>query len=159
MTPANPSALRDAFGGFMTGVTVVTTREPNRAPLGFTANSFSSVSLDPPMLLVCVGRSLSSHDIFANCAHFAVSVLAEGQEGVSNVFASFKGDRFAQIAHGSDTNGIPVIDGAVAQFSCRRAQSIPAGDHTILLGQITGFTHRDGLGLGYARGQYFSLGL
>ncbi|MYA87616.1 MAG: flavin reductase family protein [Boseongicola sp. SB0662_bin_57] len=159
MTTTGPSALRDAFGGFMTGVTVVTTRNPGGAPLGFTANSFSSVSLDPPMLLVCLGRSLSSHNIFATCTHFAVSVLAEGQEDVSNVFASFKGDRFARIAHGSDANGIPVIDNAVSQFSCRRTQSIPAGDHTILLGQITGFTHRDGLGLGYARGQYFSLGL
>ncbi|MDE0347433.1 MAG: flavin reductase family protein [Boseongicola sp.] len=159
MTSTDPSALRDAFGGFMTGVTVVTTREPDGAALGFTANSFSSVSLDPPMLLVCSGRSLSSHDVFATCAHFAVSVLAEGQEDVSNVFASFKGDRFARIAHAPDANGIPVIDGAVAKFSCRRVRSIPGGDHTILLGEVTGFTHSDGLGLGYARGRYFSLGL
>ncbi len=159
MNRADPRTLRDAFGGFMTGVTVVTTRAPGGAPVGFTANSFSSVSLDPPMLLVCSGRSLSSHDAFASCRHFAVSVLAEGQEDVSNVFAGFKGDRFARTAHSPDANGIPVIDGAVAQFSCRRAQSIPAGDHTILLGRITAFTHSDGLGLGYARGRYFSLGL
>lgn len=159
MTPTDCRDLRDAFGGFMTGVTVVTTREPDGAPLGFTANSFSSVSLDPPMLLVCSGRALSSHDIFVTCTHFAVSVLAEGQEDVSNVFASFKGDRFARIAHSLDTNGIPVIDGAVAKFSCRRVRSIPGGDHTILLGEVTGFAHSDGLGLGYARGRYFSLSL
>jgi flavin reductase (DIM6/NTAB) family NADH-FMN oxidoreductase RutF len=159
MTSLDPKALRTAFGRFMTGVTVVTTRSDQGEPLGFTANSFSSVSLDPPLLLVCPGKFLSSYDSFATCTYFAVSVLAEGQEDVSNTFASFKGDRFAKVAHQLDHNNVPVIEGAVAQFSCKTWQSIPAGDHQILIGQVQRFAQSDRAGLGYAGGQYFSLGL
>jgi len=99
MTTLDPRALRNAFGSFMTGVTVITSRDASGAPVGFTANSFTSVSLDPPLLLVCPGKFLSSYDAFTNCSHFAVNVLAEGQEEVSNTFAGYKGDRFAKAAH------------------------------------------------------------
>ena len=94
MTPPDPRALRDAFGSFMTGVTVVTALGPDGNPVGFTANSFSSVSLDPPLLLVCPGKFLSSFEVFANCTHFAVNILAEGQEAGANTCASVKCDRF-----------------------------------------------------------------
>lgn len=159
MTVIDPIDLRQAFGRFMTGVTVVTTRADDGAPVGFTANSFSSVSLAPPMLLVCPGRFLSSHDVFETCRHFAVSILAEGQEEVSNTFAGFKGDRFARVAHHEDCHGIPVIDGAVVLFSCRTAQVIPAGDHSILIGEVAQMSDTGGRGLGYAEGRYFSRGL
>lgn len=159
MSALDPRALRDAFGRFMTGVTVVTTRGADGAPVGFTANSFSSVSLDPPLLLVCPGRFLSSFETFRTCETFAVSVLAEGQQEVSNTFASFKGDRFARIAHNVDCHGIPVIDGAVARFSCRTHRVVEAGDHVVLLGEVAEFDARDLPGLGYLGGQYFSLGL
>lgn len=159
MTTLDPRNLRDAFGRFMTGVTVVTTRGADGVPVGFTANSFSSVSLDPPLLLVCPGRFLSSFETFRTCDSFAVSVLAEGQQEVSNTFASFKGDRFARVAHSVDCHDIPVIDGAVAQFSCRTHQVVKAGDHVVLLGQVVAFDAQDRPGLGYLRGQYFSLGL
>lgn len=159
MSPLDPRALRTAFGRFMTGVTIVTAQRPDGTPVGFTANSFSSVSLDPPLLLVCPGKFLSSYDVFASCTHFAVNILAEGQEEVSNTFASFKGDRFAQIAHKPDLNGVPLIDGAVAQFSCTTVQTIPAGDHCVLIGQVTDFEQQDLPGLGYVQGRYFSLGL
>lgn len=159
MTPPDPRALRDAFGSFMTGVTVVTALGPDCNPVGFTANSFSSVSLDPPLLLVCPGKFLSSFEVFANCTHFAVNILAEGQEAVSNTFASFKGDRFATIPHHLDPHRVPLIDGAIAQFSCRKNQALPAGDHCILIGEVLHFSHVQGQGLGYASGQYFSLGL
>jgi len=159
MTPPDPRALRTAFGSFMTGVTIVTARGPDGAPVGFTANSFSSVSLDPPLLLVCPGKFLSSHDSFAACRHFAINILAEGQEEVSNTFASYKGDRFARVAHRPDLHGVPLIDGAIAQFSCTTHQCLPAGDHSILIGQVRDFTHVNGAGLGYVGGQYFSLGL
>lgn len=159
MTALDPRALRNAFGSFMTGVTVVTSREPDGTPVGFTANSFSSVSLDPPLLLVCPGKFLSSFEAFANCAHFAVNILAEGQEAVSNTFASFKGDRFAQVGHQPDLHDIPLIDGAIAQFSCTARQAVPAGDHMILIGEVQDFTQTQGRGLGYAGGQYFGLGL
>ncbi|WP_425045725.1 flavin reductase family protein [Primorskyibacter sp. S87] len=159
MTAFDPKEIRKAFGRFMTGVTVVTTRANDGTPVGFTANSFTSVSLDPPLLLVCPGKFLSSFDAFENATHFAVSVLAEGQEEVSNTFAGFKGDRFARIPHEQDLNGVPVINGAVAWFSCQTHRVMPAGDHTVLVGQVTGFDHHSGGGLGYADGRYFSLGL
>lgn len=159
MTQIDPRALRNAFGSFMTGVTVVTALRPDGTPVGFTANSFTSVSLDPPLVLVCPGKFLSNYDVFASCSHFAVSVLSEGQEAVSNTFASFKGDRFAQTPHHFDLHGTPIIDGACAQFSCTTNEFIAAGDHTILLGHVDAFTHAGTAGLGYVGGQYFSLGL
>ncbi|MEM7529716.1 MAG: flavin reductase family protein [Pseudomonadota bacterium] len=159
MTGPAAQTLRHAFGAFMTGVTVVTTRDAAGVPVGFTANSFTSVSMDPPMLLVCPGRFLSSFDVFRGCEHFAVSILAEGQEDVSNIFAGFKGDRFTKVAWSSDTQDIPLIDDAAAQFSCRTHQAIGAGDHVILVGEILAATVSGHRSLGYAAGQYFSLGL
>lgn len=159
MTELDPRALRTAFSSFMTGVTIVTASRSDGTPVGFTANSFSSVSLDPPLLLVCPGKFLSSYNSFATCRHFAVNILAEGQEEVSNTFARFKGDRFAVTPHGLNADGVPLIDGAVAQFSCKTHQAVPAGDHTILIGEVTAYHHAGGAGLGYVGGQYFSLGL
>ena len=159
MSAIDPRALRSAFGSFMTGVTVVTTRDAAGECFGFTANSFTSVSMDPPLLLVCPGRFLSSFVKFESCTHFAVSVLAEGQETVSNIFASFKGDRFAQVPTTPDCHGIPVMEGAAATFSCKTHQIIDAGDHIVLMGQVAVFEQSDKRGLGYAGGKYFSLGL
>ena len=84
----DPKALRGAFSRFMTGVTVVTSLTPKGEPVGFTANSFASVSLDPPLLLVCPGNHLSSFEVFQSATRFGVSILAEGQEEISNMFAS-----------------------------------------------------------------------
>lgn len=158
MTQPTSRGLRDAFGSFTTGVTVVTTRQDDGTPVGFTANSFSSVSLDPALLLVCPGKFLSSYGVFANCEHFAVNILSEGQENVSNIFASFKGDRFAQVTHHNDLHGVPLISGATAQFSCTTHQTVDAGDHCVLIGKVAAFHHAQTPGLGYVSGQYFSLG-
>ena len=157
MSEIDPIALRNAFGSFMTGVTVVTTVDASGKPVGFTANSFSSVSLAPPLLSVCPSVSMSSFELFDQCEYFQVSVLGQHQQDVSNIFASPTEDRFADIEWHKDDNGCPVIDNALASFSCRRWQSVPAGDHVILLGEVTGFDSREGLGLGYFRGGYFSL--
>ena len=159
MSKMDPSALRNAFGSFMSGVTVVTTLDPDGQPVGFTANSFSSVSLEPPLLLVCPGKFLSSYKVFANCSHFAINVLAEGQEEISNTFASFKGDRFAKVEHLPDLHGVPLIRGAVAQFSCTTHKTLEAGDHSILIGHVEGYSHDAVPGMGYVGGQNFSLGL
>lgn len=159
MTGLDPHDLRRAFGSFMTGVTVVTTRDASGTPLGFTANSFTSVSLDPPLLLVCPGKNLSSYEHFASCSHFAVNILAEGQEDLSNTFAGFKGDRFAKADHSLNARGIPLISGAVATFSCRTHQAVEAGDHCVLIGQVEAYSHNESPALGYANGRYFSLGL
>lgn len=159
MSDIDPKALRNAFGSFPTGVTVVTALDGEGQPVGFTANSFASVSLDPPLLLVCPGKFLSTFDVFSTCTAFAVNVLSEGQEEVSNTFAFFDGDRFAQVDWKPDARGVPLIEGAAAQFSCRTHQVIPAGDHVILMGAIDMMTHADTRGLGYVSGGYFSLGL
>ena len=159
MTDIDPKVLRRAFGSFMTGVTIVTTVDQSGAPVGFTANSFSSVSMDPPLLLVCPAKSLSSFDLFDKCSHFHVSVLAHDQQAVSNIFASAEEDRFSKVDWSSDANGCPQIDGAIASFSCRRHQSVDAGDHIILLGQVTDFAVHDAHGLGYGVGGYFSLNM
>lgn len=159
MNDVDPRTLRNAFGRYMTGVTVVTTVDQQGRPLGFTANSFTSVSLDPPLLLVCPGKFLSSYEAFAQCRHFAVSVLAEGQEDVASTFAGYKGDRFAKAPHETGCHGVPFISGAIARFSCETYQIVAAGDHAILIGRVAEFHERDGRGLGYAEGRFFSLGL
>lgn len=158
MSDLDPRALRDAFGRFMTGVTVVTTLGEDGRPVGFTANSFSSVSLDPPLLLVCPGKFLSSYHAFLACDRFCVSVLSEDQKAAANTFAGFKGDRFAQVAHQPDRHGVPLLEGAVARFSCRTHQIVPAGDHALLIGEVTAFDQSDAAGLGYVGGQFFRPG-
>lgn len=155
MIRPDPRTLRQALGRFPTGVTVVSTRTDDGAKLGFTANSFSSVSLDPPLLLVCPGRRLSSFDAFRACRHFAVSVLAEDQEDLSTHFATYQGDRFATVPHDTDLHGVPVLTGAAARFSCRTAQVIPAGDHCVLIGEIIDMEDGELPGLGFAQGRYF----
>lgn len=159
MNEIDPKALRNAFGTFMTGVTVVTTVDHDGTPYGFTANSFSSVSLDPPLLLVCPSKSLSSFGVFNNCKHFHVSILAHDQEAISNTFAASQGDRFSEVNWKADQNGCPQIEQSLASFCCSREQSIDAGDHIILLGKVTDFEATDGQGLGYGEGGYFSLNM
>ena len=150
--------LRSAFGQFMTGVTVVTARDSAGEPVGFTANSFTSVSLDPPLLLVCPGHHLSSFDVFQSTTTFGVSVLSEGQEAVSNMFASSKEDRFAQSDWTASVEGIPLITGRAAGFVCKTFQMIPAGDHLVLIGEVVHFDTTDNAGLGYGPDGYFALG-
>ncbi len=159
MTTIDPGELRNAFGSFMTGVTVVTAISETGEKVGFTANSFTSVSVEPPLLLVCPANKLSSFDIFNRCEHFVVNILAEDQQDVSNTFAGGKGDRFADIAWDSDANGCPIIKGSVAHFSCSTHSNIPAGDHILLVGQVNDFSSNEKLGLGYAKGGYFNLGM
>lgn len=152
-------SLRNAFGSFMTGVTVVTTMEANGEPRGFTANSFTSVSLDPPLLLICIAKTASSCAAFSKTPGFAVNILAEDQKAVSGIFASKRPDKFADVAWQKSANGQPVISGSLSWFDCARREVIDAGDHIILLGAIRGFGTREANPLGYARGGYVTLGL
>ena len=158
-TPIDPKALRNAFGAFATGVTVITTRQPDGTPRGFTANSFTSVSLDPPLILVCLAKTAHSADVFAQSPHFAVNILAEDQKAVSGLFASRTPDKFAQCAWTAGPADVPLIDGALARFTCANHQLVDAGDHLILIGRITHFATSEGQPLGYFRGNYFSVGI
>jgi flavin reductase (DIM6/NTAB) family NADH-FMN oxidoreductase RutF len=157
MTIPDPTVLRGAFGQFPTGVTVVTAVAAAGTPVGFTANSFSSVSLDPPLLLVCPGRSMSCFSVFETCQHFAVNVLAEGQQDISNKFARYQGDRFHEISWRQDAIGMPLIDGAAVQFSCTTYKAVDAGDHIILIGAIDNVVSSERPGLVFVSGGYLNL--
>lgn len=152
-------SLRNAFGSFMTGVTVVTTIDADGAPRGFTANSFTSVSLDPPLLLICIAKTAASCAVFSKTPGFAVNILAEDQKDVSGIFASKRPDKFAEVTWHGSAQGQPVITGALAWFDCARREVIDAGDHVILLGAVRDFAAREANPLGYARGGYVTLGL
>ena len=155
LAPAlDPRALRDAFGCFMTGVTVVTTMDADDKPLGFTANSFSSVSLDPPLLLVSIANSSANLESFMKAKGFAVNILSEEQKDISATFARRSEDRFATVYWRRGPVGAPLIAEVSAWFDCTLEQAIPAGDHTILLGRIGGFEASSHPGLGYYRGAY-----
>lgn len=158
MSDADRRALRDAFGCFATGVTVVTTRQEDGTPRGFTANSFTSVSLDPPMLLVCVAKTAHSCPAFTVAPHFAVNILAENQKSLSGLFASRAPDKFEQTAWRAGVAGMPVFDASLAHFVCSREKVVDAGDHVILLGRVIGHAMGQGQPLGYFRGTYFSAG-
>lgn len=154
MTQYDPRELRNAFGTFMTGVTVVTAKAEDGTPIGFTANSFSSVSLDPPLVLVCLANSSSNYQAFTSAEGFAVNILSEAQKDVSNTFARPVEDRFATVDWRDGPNGAPVIDGVSAWFDCSIFKTVEAGDHIILVGKVEGFEANPAPGLGYARGAY-----
>ena len=151
--------LRTAFGSFMTGVTIVTTAGVDGSPRGFTANSFTSVSLEPPLLMICIGKAAASMEVFRQAKGFAVNILSEAQKDVSVLFASKRADKFAEARWRKGPFGSPLIEGSAAWFDCARYQVLDAGDHIILMGQIEAFSYSDGNPLGYARGHYVTLGL
>lgn len=150
-------AFRQALGKFATGVTVITTREADGTPRGFTANSFTSVSLDPPLVLACIAKSAASCDVFCDAPNFSVNVLGDEQKEISNLFASQRPDKF-KVADWHDANsGTPLIDNALAWFDCSQHNLVDAGDHIILVGKVESFGARDGQPLGYYAGNYFNL--
>lgn len=150
-------ALRRAFGTFVTGVTVIATRESDGTPRGMTANSFTSVSLNPPLLLVCVGKSASSYSTFAAAECFSVNILHEGQTDVSSTFASKSSEKFRTINHNAVHTGAPVLTDSLTWFDCSVAKAVDAGDHTILIGQVRAFGTSPSAPLGFCRGRYASV--
>ncbi|MGY6156214.1 flavin reductase [Paraburkholderia graminis] len=148
--------LRDAFGAFMTGVTIVTTATDDGKPLGFTANSFSSVSLDPALLLVSIAKTSSNYQTFSTTGHFAINVLAENQKELSNTFARPSDDRFASVNWNLSANSNPLIAEVSAWFDCTTHAVIDAGDHALIVGKVEAFHSAGYAGLGYYRGGYFT---
>ncbi|MCY4148303.1 MAG: flavin reductase family protein [Gammaproteobacteria bacterium] len=151
--------LRNAFGTFLTGITVVTTRQADGIPRGFTANSFTSVSLDPPMLLVCMDKHAESLDVFLESSGFSISILSESQIDLSVLFASKQPDKFEITEWTDSPSGYPVLDGSCAWFDCERCNQVDAGDHIVLFGEILSFDYNGKYGLGYVRGGYTTPGL
>lgn len=128
--------LRDAMGCFATGITIITSRDAEGTPIGLTANSFTSLSLDPPLLLVCVANTAGSAPVLRESEHFAVNLLQVSQQATSNRFAGKGEDRFAATAWSEGETGMPLIDGALGAFECKRHAIHDGGDHFILVGEV-----------------------
>ena len=148
--------LRSAFGSYVTGVTVVSACTSAAEAVGFTANSFTSVSLDPALLLVCVGKNLTSYKVFSTTKYFAVNILGSEQKQLADRFARFRGKRFKGIEWQNSPLNNPLIGGSCAWFDCSVFGRVDAGDHEVLIGKIHSFADNGQNGLGYFRQEYFS---
>ncbi|THF63029.1 flavin reductase family protein [Pseudothauera nasutitermitis] len=135
--------FRNALGMFATGITVVTTRAANGAPVGLTVNSFNSVSLDPPLVLWSLSAHLPSLPVFEACEYYAINVLAEDQQDVSQLFASRVEDRFAGLEFDEGLGGAPLLRGCCARFECRNTQRYPGGDHVLFVSEVVNFDRED----------------
>jgi flavin reductase ActVB len=130
------ASFRDAMAHFASGVTVVTAHT-ERGPAGFTATAFSSVSLAPPLILVCISQGASAHDAVVGARFFGVNVLADRQARVAEQFARSGIDRFEGVAlRTEEDEKAPLLEGALVQLECRQAATYTAGDHTILIGEV-----------------------
>jgi flavin reductase (DIM6/NTAB) family NADH-FMN oxidoreductase RutF/DNA-binding IclR family transcriptional regulator len=136
MTEFSSVDFRRCLGEFITGVTVITTVGLDGALYGLTANSFSSVSLDPPLILWSLRLNATNFPIYSTAETFAVNILAEDQVDVSNRFAKSGPNRFDGIAYSKGTDGVPLLEGSVAQLECRREATYPGGDHVVFIGRV-----------------------
>lgn len=149
--------FRRCLGQFASGVTVVTTVDAAGQPQGLTASSFCSVSLDPPLVLVCVDNRLGARRAIEDSRLFALSVLAESQESISRRFASGGADKFAGPGLVPGTNGAALVAGALAHIECRLAAAHVAGDHTIFVGEVVRLEATPGRPLLYYESGYHRL--
>lgn len=154
-----PSLFRQLMGRFATGVTVITaTDAESGAPRGMTASSVASVSLQPPLLSVCVEQEAALHDLLTQSPVFALNVLADGQEELSRRFAGPQIATFDGVGYHTSERGLILLEGVVAHIECRRVATHAAGDHTILLGGVIGGAAHEARPLLYFRGGYAGLG-
>jgi 3-hydroxy-9,10-secoandrosta-1,3,5(10)-triene-9,17-dione monooxygenase reductase component len=152
--PLSSDQLRRILGHFATGVTVVTTRLASGEPWGFTVNAFTSVSLSPPLILICVDQGTESFQAMSQAEYFAVNFLAEDQEELSRVFASRFRERFEGVPHEHGANGTPLLKGCLGFLECRKTASHAHGDHTILIGEVVAGEARGGAPLLFYRSAY-----
>jgi len=149
--------FRAVLGRFASGITVITARGADGTPHGMTVSAFSSLSLDPPLVLVCVGNEATMAPMLATATSFAVNILSDGQEALSRRFAGKIDDRFAGVGYQEGRLGDPVLDEVLAWMQCRIVARHPAGDHVILVGQVEQADTREGKPLLYYRGGYATL--
>ncbi|MEO7136396.1 MAG: flavin reductase family protein [Gemmatimonadales bacterium] len=154
----DPFQYRQLLGHFATGVTILTTMTPEGKPLGMTANSLSSVSLSPPLISVCVDREADMHPVILRASEFVVNVLASDQEALARRFSDKYEDRFDGVGYRLNPEGLILLDGVLAHVICRRQETYPGGDHTIVLGRVIGGTTHERHPLLYYRGGYAALG-
>jgi flavin reductase (DIM6/NTAB) family NADH-FMN oxidoreductase RutF len=147
------AALRHAMGQFVTGVTVVTTVLPDGSPAGCTVNAFCSVSEEPPLVLICIGRTRFMHDALVKSPGYVVNILRADQAAVARRFATAGADRFTDLPTRPGRHGIPLLNDAVAAMECDRTQVMDGGDHAIVLGAVRRLEVTGGSPLLYAQGK------
>lgn len=154
----DPREFRNAAGQFMTGVTIVTTLDADGAPSGLTANSFASVSLDPPLVQFSLGRTSTNLEAFEAGNGFVIHVLGADQQELSMRFAAKGIDRFEGADWQPGHNGLPVLSGSLATFECSPWATYEGGDHLIYIGEVQRLTMGDegAAALGYFRGRYYT---
>ncbi|UWP93603.1 flavin reductase family protein [Aliiroseovarius crassostreae] len=154
--PEHAAELRGVLGTFPTGVTVVTTSAPiagKRQPVGMTVNSFTSVSLDPPLVLWCPALVSARHDVFVAAEHFAIHILAETQRELAQHFAR-NGDDFTRAPHQIDDHGVPHLEGCTARLDCVTERVMDGGDHSIILGRVLRASHDMSASLAFRAGKF-----
>lgn len=156
-TAIDSQLFRRAMGHFASGVTVVTTLTSENEPRGMTASAFSSVSLDPPLILVCVGRTSSFYEAITAAPFFAVNVLSRNQQDLSTRFASKIENKFEGVETMAGKTGAPLLTGSLAQIECSRYEILPGGDHVIVLGRVEHLDVFGGEPLAYFAGKYREL--
>jgi len=150
----DPREFRDALGQFPTGVTIVTTLDLRGNPVGMTASSFNAVSLNPPLVLWSIDKEAISYEAFMATSHFAIHVLAAGQEDLSNLFAQKGLDKFDGINCRQGRRSVPILPEFAACFQCDIEHRYDGGDHTILVGRVQDFESHDREPLLFHGGRY-----
>lgn len=149
--------LRRVMGHFATGVAVITTVDRAGTPFGLTANAFTSLSLDPPLVLVCIDKGVQCYPHFEESKIFAVNMLSEDQEELSRRFATKGIEKFAGVAWHRGQNGVALLDGAIGHIECQVVHSYDGGDHTIYVGEIVGAAASGDHPLIFFKGKYHRL--
>lgn len=150
--------LRNALGHFATGVTVVTTRGHMDAPVGMTANSFSSVSLDPPLVAWNINLQAPSLSAFRDHPSFAINILCADSKDLALHFARPSDDKFGSVDWQAGVDGVPILNAAAATIECQTEARIPAGDHEIYIGRVFNFRSSNRQPLVFHKGQFLTLG-
>jgi flavin reductase (DIM6/NTAB) family NADH-FMN oxidoreductase RutF len=153
-SPLDDRHFRNALGRFVTGVTVITTRTADGKLEGLTANSFSAVSLDPPLVLWSLRMSSTLMTAFQGAGHFAVNVLGAWQAALSDHFAKRMPDKFQNVVHAPGLAGCPLLFGALATFECIKEANVTSGDHIVFFGRVERATYREGEPLIFSAGRY-----
>jgi len=153
--PLEEHGLRSTLGCFATGVTIVTTRGQGGRRIGVTVNSFSSVSLNPPLVLWSLSRKSPNLEEFCRAGYFAVNVLADDQYDLSLRFSTPLRDKFEGVEYVEGAGGVPLVRGAIAQFVCRNFRQYDGGDHMIFIGEIKQYNRFDGRPLVFHSGRYY----
>jgi flavin reductase (DIM6/NTAB) family NADH-FMN oxidoreductase RutF len=157
--PLSSEEFRRACGRFATGVTIATVMDAEGQPHGLTVSSFTSVSLAPPLVSICLGHAVSVIDTFREATYFGINVLAEAQQALSERFARRGRDRFQGVAWTPGETGVPLIDGVLAAIECQVERRIAVGDHDIFVGRMVATRVLEGAPLVHFSGGYRKLHL